>query len=175
MFREMRRNKQLLPQEETNRILTLATSGVLALQGDQGYPYALPISFAYSQGRIYFHSASAGHKVEAVGRCPKASFCVVAGDQVRPEAFTTHYTSVIAFGLVRVLEDPKEIRGGMEALVEKYCPQVDPALREKTIAQGLSRTCVLEMEIQHITGKEALELAKARQAMGGLPGFSGKQ
>lgn len=162
MFREMRRKNQLLPQEETLRILASASSGVLALLGDQGYPYALPISFAYSQGRIYFHSASSGHKLDALRQCPKASFCVIAGDHVMPETFTTHYTSVIAFGVLRVLEQPEEIRKGLELLVEKYCAQVDPALQEKTVSEGVPRTCVIELEIQHVTGKEAVELSKAR-------------
>lgn len=162
MFREMRRKNQLLPQEEALKILASASSGVLALLGDDGYPYALPISFACDQGRLYFHSASAGHKLDAIRQCPKASFCVVAKDDVQPEAFTTHYTSVIAFGILRILQQPEEIRRGLELLVEKYAAQVDPQLREKTVAEGVPRTCVLELEIQHITGKEAIELTKKR-------------
>lgn len=55
MFREMRRKNQQLPQEECNRILQVATSGVLAVDGDDDYPYAVPLSFVYEDGRLYFH------------------------------------------------------------------------------------------------------------------------
>ena len=82
MFREMRRQKQLLPEAEALAMLESCTSGVLAVQGDDDYPYAVPLSFAYEDGRLFFHSAKAGHKVDALGRNPKASFCVIAADDV---------------------------------------------------------------------------------------------
>lgn len=82
MFREMRRSRQALPQEEVVAILDRGTHGVLALAGDEGYPYALPISYVYADGKLYFHCARSGHKLDAISRCPKASFCVVDQDQV---------------------------------------------------------------------------------------------
>ena len=85
MFREMRRKKQALRPEDCARILAQGTSGVLALLGDDGYPYAVPLSYVYHEGRIYFHSAMTGHKLDALRRCPKASFCVVDQDQMVPE------------------------------------------------------------------------------------------
>ena len=78
------------------------TSGVLALAGDNGYPYALPISYVYSDGKIYFHSAKSGHKIDAVKRCEKASFCVIAEDNIIPEEYTTYYKSVIVFGKLKI-------------------------------------------------------------------------
>ena len=77
MFREMRRKNQQLPQEECNRILQVATSGVLAVDGDDDYPYAVPISFVCEDGRLYFHVAKSGHKLDALRRNPKASFCII--------------------------------------------------------------------------------------------------
>ena len=77
MFREMRRKRQLLPQEQALEILENNTSGVLALSGDGGYPYAVPMSYVYNDGKIYFHCAKAGHKIDAIRSCDKASFCVV--------------------------------------------------------------------------------------------------
>ena len=79
----------MLSQEETERILKEGTSGVLALAGDEGYPYAVPISYVYDGEKIYFHCAKQGHKLDAIARNPKASFCVVEKDQVVPEAYTT--------------------------------------------------------------------------------------
>ena len=105
MFREMRRRRQQLSPEECKRILAEGTSGVLAVRGDEGYPYAVPLSYVYEEGRLFFHGAAAGHRRDAVLRDPKASFCVIGGDRVVPEEYTTYFRSVIAFGQVPVLED----------------------------------------------------------------------
>ena len=72
MFREMRRKRQALSMEETAAILYRGTSGVLALSGDDGYPYAVPMSYVYTDGKIYFHCAKAGHKLDALKRHAKA-------------------------------------------------------------------------------------------------------
>lgn len=162
MFREMRRNKQLLPQEENIRILEKASSGVLALAGDEGYPYAVPLSFIYHQGKLYFHCAQEGHKIDAVRRCGKASFCVVEQDQVAPEKRTTWYRSVIVFGSIRILQDPAEIRAAAALLGDKYSP-ADPEGSRQEIEETLPRLCILELDIEHISGKEARELANRRQ------------
>jgi len=72
-FREMRRKRQQLSNEDSVGILQRATSGTLALLGDNGYPYAVPISYVYSDGKLYFHSALSGHKVDAIRNYKKAS------------------------------------------------------------------------------------------------------
>ena len=82
MFREMRRKNQALSREEAAAVLDRALSGVLALSGDDGYPYAVPISYVYDGGKLYFHCAKSGHKLDALQRNPKASFCVVDQDQI---------------------------------------------------------------------------------------------
>ena len=82
-FRKMRRSRQQLRLSESRAILERNTCGVLALARDGGYPYALPMSYAYREGKIYFHAARTGHKIDAIARCPKASFCVVDQDKMR--------------------------------------------------------------------------------------------
>ena len=84
MFREMRRKKQVLPQAEAEAVLRKGTSGVLSLAGDDGYPYGVPISYVYADGKLYFHSATSGHKLDAVRRNSKASFCVIDQDEIVP-------------------------------------------------------------------------------------------
>ena len=84
MFREMRRNKQILSNEESINILKNGKSGVLALLGDEDYPYAVPISYVYDNSKIYFHSAKTGHKTDAIKKYSKASFCVIDQDNVIP-------------------------------------------------------------------------------------------
>jgi len=76
-FRQMRRKRQQLSEEESIGILQKATAGTLALLGDNDYPYAVPISYVYNNGNLYFHSALSGHKVDAICKCDKASFCVI--------------------------------------------------------------------------------------------------
>ena len=104
-FREMRRKRQQLSNEESVAILEKATAGTLALLGDGDYPYAVPISYVYHEGKLFFHSALAGHKVDAIRKCEKASFCVIEQDDVQPKKYTTFFRSVIAFGRIHIIED----------------------------------------------------------------------
>lgn len=157
MFRDMRRKNQLLPQEEAEAMLRQGTSGVLSLLGDGGYPYGVPLSYVYHNGKLYFHCAKAGHKLDAIRREEKCSFCVIDQDQVVAEKYTTLFRSVIAFGQVRVLEDDGEKRAALEALGERFNPG-EPESLEKEIAATWNSVCVLELEIEHLTGKEAKEL-----------------
>ncbi len=158
MFPKMRRSKQALSQEEMESILLGSTSGVLALQGEDGYPYAVPLSYVYTDGKFYFHCAKAGHKIDAVRRSPKASFCVISQDQVVPEEYTTYFKSVIAFGTVRILEGDDEIRRAIETLSVKYAPEDTPAGRDRVIDRAWDRLCILELTVDHMSGKQAIEL-----------------
>lgn len=163
MFREMRRKNQQLPQEECDRILQVATSGVLAVDGDDNYPYAVPLSFAYEDGRLYFHVAKSGHKLDALRRNPKASFCIIEQDKVVPEKFTTYFRSVIAFGSVSIIDDNAEKRYGLDLLADKYSPGESAESREKEISSLSNALYVLVMDIEHMTGKEAKELVTMRK------------
>ena len=158
MFREMRRKRQALTQAQCQAILEQGSCGVLALSGDDGYPYAVPLSYLYHQGKLYFHCAKSGHKLDALRREPKASFCVVAQDQVAPLEYTTLYRSVIVFGRLRELEDDGEKRAAIEALALKYAPQDTPAHREEAIQRDWAPLCVLELIPEHVSGKQGKDL-----------------
>lgn len=159
-FREMRRKRQLLSPEETEAILRRGTAGVLAVSGDGGYPYAVPLSYVYAKGRIFFHCAKTGHKLDAIRRCEKVSFCVVDRDEVKPEEYTTYFRSAIVFGKARILEDDAEKRAAIELLAEKYCP-ADPEGRRREIEREYRQLCMVEITIDRMTGKEAIELVRA--------------
>ncbi len=158
MFREMRRIKQALAPQECIRILEKGASGVLALSGDDGYPYAIPISYVYNDSKLYFHSARNGHKIDAVRQCQKASFCVIEQDHIVPEKYTTFYRSIIAFGRIRILEEEAEIRDSIEMLAVKYHPVDTPEGRLQAINRDFNRLCMIELSIEHLSGKEAIEL-----------------
>ena len=161
-FREMRRKRQQLAEEESIAILEKATAGTLALLGDNDYPYAVPISYVYHDGKLYFHSALAGHKVDAIRKCDKASFCVIEQDDVQPEKYTTFFRSVIAFGRIHIIEDEHEKLEAARMLGNRYNPNQDEAL-QKEIESGLSRMLAIRFDIEHLTGKEAIELVRGRQ------------
>lgn len=162
MFRKMRRSGQRMSKDESVSVLKRCTSGVLALMGDDGYPYAVPLSYLYHEGKIYFHCAGSGHKLDAIMRCDKASFCVVDQDEVVPEKYTTLFRSVIAFGRIRVMEDRQLKRAAIERLADRYHPgHSEDAAKE--IDGSMDRLCMLEMEIEHLTGKEAVEIMRAKR------------
>ncbi|MEG0239786.1 pyridoxamine 5'-phosphate oxidase family protein [Anaerorhabdus sp.] len=157
MFRELRRNKQYLTNEECIAILNNATSGVLAVLGDEDYPYAVPLSFVYDDNKIYFHCAKSGHKLEAIQKHDKVSFCIIDKDEIIPQEYTTYFRSVIVFGKAHVIENEADKRKALGILAKKYSP------KEVGIEQEIDRffesVCMVQIDIDHMTGKEAKELA----------------
>lgn len=158
-FRKMRRIRQQLPESAVLAILAQSTSGTLALLGDNGYPYAVPLSYVYTDGKIYFHSALSGHKVDAIRENDKASFCIVSQDDVHPSSYTTYFRSVIAFGRVHIVDEESERVEAARALGNRYNPGDDAALQAE-LSKGLSRMLVIRFDIEHIAGKEAIELTR---------------
>ncbi|MCI8691950.1 MAG: 5-nitroimidazole antibiotic resistance protein [Lachnospiraceae bacterium] len=163
MFREMRRRKQTLEEDEVIAVLEKGKSGVLALLGDGDYPYAVPLSYVYYDSKLYFHGGKNGHKIDAIKKCEKASFCVIAQDRIIPEEYTTYFRSVIAFGKIRIMEDETEMRKAIMALAAKYHPTDSTQGRENVVSREWKPLCMIEFEIEHMTGKEAKELAGARK------------
>lgn len=171
MFREMRRNAQQISTEECVELLKHASSGVLGLYGDNGYPYTVPVSFLYidgengTAGKIIFHCAITGHLVDSLRRNEKVSFCVVVRDDICPEFRTTKYCSVIAFGKARFLETDDELRAAVNAIGAKYAIGYEHLCREKT--EKTIRTkelCCVEIRIEHLTGKISRFILAERQA-----------
>ncbi len=159
MFREMRRVKCALKLETAEKILRDGIYGVLALSGDDGYNYAVPLNYAYADNKIYFHSAKTGHKIDAIANNNKVSFCVVDRHEVIAEEFTSYFTSAVAFGKIRITEDAAEKMHALELLADKYSPNVDKNLRDKELAR-VDAVKILVLEIEHLTGKAARELIR---------------
>lgn len=163
MFRELRRKRQELSLEESLDILNKGTSGVLALLGDNDYPYTVPISYVYDNAELYFHGAKNGHKIDALRKHDKASFCVISQDKIIPEEYTTYFRSVIVFGKIRIMEDETAMKKAIQALAIKYYPSDSETERQKVINREWKPLCMIELSIEHISGKEAIELVKAKQ------------
>ena len=158
MFHKMRRKVQQLSNEDAEAVLLRGTSGVLALAGDKAFPYAVPISYVYDGEHIYFHSATEGHKIDAILRNPNASFAVIDQDEVMPEKYTTAFRSVIVFGSIRIIDDAVEKRSAVRKLAVKYAPDNTEQQHAAEIDGAWSRFCMLEMSIAHMTGKQGKEL-----------------
>ncbi len=153
MFREIRRKKQTLTTGECEKILQEGTSGVLAVSGDGGYPYTVPLSYISSGDKIYFHCARSGHKIDAIQRDEKASFCVIGQDHVMPERFTTYYKSVIIFGRIKIIDDEVEKRRVLKKLCSKYAPSLPDGQIQGEIDAHWSSLCILGLSIEHMSGK----------------------
>ena len=166
MFREMRRKRQQLTSDQCAGILERQTSGVLALSGDDGYPYAVPVSYVYERaaGKLFFHSAKTGHKLDSICRNDKVSFCVVDQDCVVPEKYTTFFRSVIVFGRMRILETDAEKMAAIQRLARKYHPGDSAEHRQAANEREWTPLCMLELTIEHVTGKESIELVRQRES-----------
>lgn len=158
MNHPMRRSRQQLSQAECETVLARSTHGVLALSGDKDYPYAVPISYIFTDGIFYFHSAKTGHKLDAIRRSSKASFCVVDQDEIVPEKLTSYFRSVIAFGRIQEIGDEKEKQKALQSLAAKYAPNLAAQAIGNEIEREWKRVAVLKLEVEQISGKEAIEL-----------------
>ena len=164
MTRKMRRSAQALSMEETRLILERRTSGVLAVNGTDGYPYAVPLSFVFDDDRIYFHSAVSGSKLDALAHDDRVSFCVIDEDDVIADEYTTYFRSAIVFGQAKILMKDEDIRRALDLLGRKYAPGHAQSRRDDAINKELKLVTVIELTIEEMTGKEAIELIRAKQA-----------
>lgn len=154
MFREMRSKANMLTNEEAENILKTSPNGTLALYGENGYPYSVPVNFVYSDGKIYFHGAAEGYKLDCMKKDPHVSFSVIGRDDIAKENFTTLFSSVIIFGTVRVIDTMAEKVPVLEAMVGKYSTEFMESGKE-LISKGCG-SVAYELTIDHMTGKKGM-------------------
>jgi nitroimidazol reductase NimA-like FMN-containing flavoprotein (pyridoxamine 5'-phosphate oxidase superfamily) len=159
MFRDMRRKERLLSNDEAQLILARNSYGILAVSGDAGYPYAVPLNYVYENGSIFFHGAKAGHKIDAIKANENVSFCVVDEEEVSAKEFKTYYKSVIAFGKARLLSDDPSLSDAKQAALEAIVAKFSPGYIEEgnlEIKDGWDRVEVIEIRVEHLTAKGSL-------------------
>ncbi len=166
MFRAMRRSGQALPAEEVARALDGSTWGVLAVQGDEGWPYAVPLNYVREGDHIYFHSAVRGHKIDALANSDKASFCVVTRHDVDAPRLATNFESVIAFGRLSLVEDDAERRRILRLIADRLAPGEEEGFASE-MRSFYAIVHVLDLHVEHVTGKEGKQLAAERRAAAG--------
>jgi nitroimidazol reductase NimA-like FMN-containing flavoprotein (pyridoxamine 5'-phosphate oxidase superfamily) len=151
-LRNIRRSDRAVTQDQARDILARADHGVLATVGADGWPYAVPVNHVLAGDVLYIHCAAEGHKLENLAHEQRVSFCAVASARVLPEALSTLYESAIVFGRAALVTDPVEKLRGLELLAIRFCGAVTPEA-EAVIATSASRTAVVRIRIERITGK----------------------
>ena len=153
MFRELTRKKQQLSPEETIAILKQEPRGVLSVNGDEGYPYGMPMDHWYCEedGCLYFHSGKKGYRTDAMRRCNKASYCVYDSGYRKEGEWSLNIKSVIVFGRIEIVEDFDRAMAITRQLSLKYTDDIEYIDWE--IRQSGKNTLVFRLRPEHITGK----------------------
>ena len=155
MFRKMRRFKQQLTQRECEEILISQKRGVLAVLGDDGYPYAVPLDYVFDGGCLYFHSAVEGHKIDSIRACDKGSFNVIVQRELCDDGWSYFFDSVTVFGRLSEVNDAELKAEKLRLLGNKYFP--DTEITEKEIEKNGPRCALIELRTEHMTGKRVHE------------------
>lgn len=153
MFRKMRRFKQQITEGECIDILKEEPRGVLSVIGDDGYPYGIPLDHWYCEedGKIYFHGAKEGHKLDAIRKCNKVSYCVLDKGYRKAGDWALNIKSVIVFGRMRIVEDEDKKRKICTEICRKFTD--DEAYLQHELENAFPRVCCLELTPEHMTGK----------------------
>ncbi len=157
MFREMRRFRQQLTAEDCNKVLREEWRGILSVHGEDGYPYGVPMDFLYEEatGKIYFHCAREGHKLDALKADDKVSFCVIDKGCHQEGDWALTFHSVIVFGRIRLLPDDEFATEKLRQLGLKCYPSTEEV--DRAMAGNAHRAQLLELTIDHMTGKRVNE------------------
>lgn len=157
----MRRFKQQIPEAEAYAIVKEVSWGVLGINGEEGYPLTFAVHHVLKENKLYFHSAKSGYKIDAINVNPKVSFLVVDKDDVISREYTTYFRSVMIFGKAHIVKDEEEKESALHMIAEKFA-SADLDRYEELMEKEAKNTSVICIDIEHITGKEAIELAKQR-------------
>ncbi|MCQ2520251.1 MAG: pyridoxamine 5'-phosphate oxidase family protein [Lachnospiraceae bacterium] len=153
MFRPIRRQKREIDTEIAKELLAKSRRGVLAVNGDGGYPYAMPVNYLYDEesGRIFFHGARAGHKFESIQRDDKVCFTVYGNDKYEEGDWAPYVQSTIVFGRCHLIENQDEAIELVTKLAKKYYP--DESLIAEEVEKYGQAVQMFEISIEHLSGK----------------------
>lgn len=154
MFREMRRFKQQVSEDECKKILKEENRAAFSVIGDEGYPYTIPINFFYDETdhKIYFHSAREGHKIDSLNRCDKVCFTTWNQGFKKSGCWEWNVTSVVVLGRAKLVEDTEIVQKCLRKLALKYFPTAEE-VEAVMSGSAASRVQLFAIEIEHMTGK----------------------
>ena len=156
-FPDLLRKKQQLSPAECTEVLRRALRGVLAVNGEHGYPYALPINFYYdeAENKIYFHSGKIGYKLDCIKASPKACFTAQNDGERKEGDWWLIINSVVAFGELSVITDADTVARVSRLLSLKFTD--DNEYIDREIQKYGQATILLCFSVEHITGKVVRE------------------
>ena len=157
MFRPIRKKKNEISVDKAKALLRSSRRGVLAVNGDDGYPYAIPINYLYDEEneKIIFHGAKAGHKVDALKKNDKICFTVFGNEAAKEEAWAPFLQSVVVFGRCHLVESQEDAIALVKKFAAKYYPNMD-MVNEEAASSGRA-VQMFEIQIEHLSGKEVQE------------------
>ena len=157
MFRELARKQKQLPHEECIRILKEETRGILSVLGDDDYPYGMPMNHWYNEddGKIYFHCGKKGHRLDALKKHDKVSFCTYDKGYRNEGEWAWNVKSVVVFGRMAIIDDLEQIADITRKLSYKFTQ--DESYIEKEIRESGPATLLLQLDPEHICGKSVVE------------------
>lgn len=157
MFRKIRKIKNEINQAEAKELLKNSRRGILAMNGDDGYPYAIPVNYFYdeTEGKIFFHGAKAGYKVDCLKSSDKVCFTVIGSEMIRAEEWAPYMQSVVIFGRCQLIDDKQNAMKRLKDFAMKYYPSENMVLDE--IKEDGKATQMFEIDVEYMTGKEVQE------------------
>lgn len=157
MFRPMRRKKKIIPIEEAKMLLKTERRGVFAVNGDDGYPYAIPVNYYYDEetNKIYFHGSRVGHKIDSLKKSNKICFTVFGNEKIKDVDWAPYLQSVVIFGRCNLVSDQVLVDEKLRTFTMKYYPD-EETMNEEIAASGRG-VQMYEIEIEHMSGKEIQE------------------
>ena len=157
MFRELVRKNKQLSMEECVYVLKNEKRGVLSVKGDNDYPYGMPMNHWYDEedGKIYFHCGTIGHRLEALQKDNRVSFCTYDAGYRNPGQWPLNIKSVIVFGRIEIVNDLDRIVDITTKLSYKFIQ--DEKYIKDEIEKHAHRTLLLELTPEHICGKLVTE------------------
>ena len=154
MFRKIRKIKNEIDNDAVDSLLHSCRRGVLSMNGEDGYPYAIPVNYYYDEAnqKIYFHGAKAGYKVDCLNRNDKVCFTVFGNESIKDLEWAPYVQSVVVFGRCRIVDTDNEV---LKTFMMKYYPDVD--LIDKVIEEDSKFVQMYEISIEHKSGKQVQE------------------
>lgn len=153
MERKMHKIKRQMTDEAAKAAFEAGHHGTLSVNGDDGYPYAVPVNYVYVDGKIYIHSAKVGYKIDCLKRDSKVCFSAILDAQVVPRMVTARFTSVVAFGRATLVEDEAERYMALKAFVDRLCGPGALTEGMDFLEKTIARTAVIRVDVEQLTGK----------------------
>lgn len=157
MFRNLTRKNKEISKEECIDLLCTETRGVLSVNGDEGYPYGMPMNHFYNEndGCIYFHCGRSGHRTDSLKKSSKVSFCVFEQGEKYDGDWAYNVRSVVVFGKIEIIDSIEEVKSIAEMLCRKFTD--DSEYIKNEIDTHASATLLLKLTPEHICGKKIKE------------------